>query len=227
MILTVATYNIVKCEVRAGVTDVPKVGAMIKSLVTNHGVTLVALQEVKNWQIDDLARAAGFPYWYYGARQSGSDWGNGILSKYPLTDKRTALAPHSGGSTCLASALVTVPEASVPFRFGSVHPPVTSTLLRMSAIGNMIQEGRKYGNYIIGGDFNSSNGGIEFGCLKAFGWTPSCQENCPNTTNHAPPANNWPIDFVFCLGIPKPVSHTVVPDGTWDHSPVVAGVELP
>jgi endonuclease/exonuclease/phosphatase family metal-dependent hydrolase len=216
MIVTVATYNVNACVVSAGRVDVAKVGNIVKGLANTHGATLVALQECgggSGGHAKSIALIAGFPHYYFGSRDGSSD-------------KRNSLAPHSGGSTCIASALVTVPGASVPFRFGSAHFPVSNAIQRMTAVGNMIQEGLKYGNYLMGGDFNASNGGIEFRCLREFNWTPSCQAGCPNTTNHAPPANNWPIDFVFSLGIPVTVSHTVIPDGTFDHQPVVVGIEI-
>jgi endonuclease/exonuclease/phosphatase family metal-dependent hydrolase len=231
MLLTVATYNINACVVNTSKrVDVARYAAMVKTLRVTHGATLVAMQECgggSNGQAKQIAAAAGFPYYYFGPRENGSNNGNAILSMYPLADKRNSLAPHNGGSTCITSALITVPGASIPFRFGSAHYPVTNTNNRMTAVGNMIQEGLKYGNYLIGGDFNSSNGSIEFRCLDAFGWAPSCLGGCPVTTNHAPPAKNWAIDYVFTLGIPKALTHVVVNDGTFDHQPVVVGVELP
>jgi endonuclease/exonuclease/phosphatase family metal-dependent hydrolase len=65
-------------------------------------VDLLALQEMDEAGVDRVARSLDMNYVYYPAvvhRSHGKNFGNALLSPWPIQDDRKILLPHPGGKT--------------------------------------------------------------------------------------------------------------------------------
>jgi endonuclease/exonuclease/phosphatase family metal-dependent hydrolase len=139
--------------------------------------TLVLLQEMDAEGTDALAAALGMDYVYYPATvhpRTGRDFGNAVLSRWPIASDRKVDLPHlslrdrsARAATCasvltpLGSVEVCSVHIATPFELppGARRAQVRATL---DALGGAAR-------IVLGGDFNSYRlGGLAAG--RAFDW---------------------------------------------------------
>ncbi len=216
MQITAATYNIQHCNVGGGRIDLPRVAGIINGL----NADLVSLQEVhyktRSTRVDqtkDLAARAGFPYYLFAKSrpEDGGAFGNSVLSKFPIISS-TILpilavpgTPYNEARCLLA---VDVQPDGKQLRFCATHFGFNEAqMVGVGAVGKIAQ---RPGNTVIAGDFNNTLGSIPFQAMGA--WYAAL--------------GNSPSDNFLYRGAVTMHDYQIVPDGTPDHSPVVAKLEL-
>jgi endonuclease/exonuclease/phosphatase family metal-dependent hydrolase len=198
--------------------------AVLRSEPDLRGPDLVLLQEVDKEATQRIADALNLWYVYYPAifrTRSAKDFGNAILSRWPIVEDEKLVLPHRswyGGSQRIATA-VTVQVGETRIRVYSTHlgtPADIRASGRRDQMRAIIENARMYPRVVIGGDLNSSSPGV---VAKEMGYLwPT--EHGPRTTS----LGRW--DHIFFKGLsipPTKSSGTILDDrGTGDHLPVWA-----
>ena len=125
---------------------------------------VLLLQEMNHTAVSALSAALELDYVYFpGAYhpKGRADFGNAILSRWPLTDDRKVVLPHRGRFRKLqrvaVGATVLVPDR--PVRVYSVHfetPFSVSERQRRAQIAAVLADARDHPRVVIAGDFNST-----------------------------------------------------------------------
>jgi endonuclease/exonuclease/phosphatase family metal-dependent hydrolase len=217
--ITAAAYNVFHCAIpETKRVDYAKYASVIKGL----GADLVALQEVDyktrrsggKDQAKELATRAGYPYYAFGKSMSydGGQFGNAILSKYPLTCIVTyPISKVSGEPRCLLTAVATLPDGK-KVRLGSTHLGLIQAE-RMVGVGVAASLPSDLPR-LVGGDLNCRRSSIEGRCLDVFF---DFVQADPNASG---------IDHIFYRGPFTVLDYQSVPDGNGDHQPFLAKMEL-
>jgi endonuclease/exonuclease/phosphatase family metal-dependent hydrolase len=219
-VITVATYNTFHCAIpETKRVDYAKYASVIKGL----GAGLVALQEIDyktsrsggKDQARELATRAGFPYWAFGKSMNydGGQYGNAILSQYPLSNIVTYPIPKviSGEPRCLVTAVAELPDRK-KVRFGSTHWGLVQSE-RMVGVGVAASLPADLPR-LVGGDLNCRRSSIEGKCLDVFFDFVQADPQAPG------------IDHIFYRGPFAVLEYYSVEDGNGDHDPFVAKLEL-
>jgi len=129
-----------------------------------RGADLVALQEMNEAATERIARALGLNYVYYPATlhpAAKGNFGNAILSPWPITDDVKILLPHRGRwrhSLRIAVGATVHPAGGQPIRFYSVHmetPYGISFGARREQAAAIVADARDHPRVVVAGDFNS------------------------------------------------------------------------
>ena len=192
---------------------------------------IVVLQEMDPEGTRRIADALGMQWIYYPSAihpKRGLDFGNAVLSRWPIVDDRKVILPHIAGmrhAQRIATA-ATVLVDSTPVRIYSAHLGTPSDIRpskRRDQARTIVADAAKYPLVIVAGDMNSHGIGKDF-VADGFRWPT---EHNGFTTAFF----NW--DHVFLKGFAAPPPDVklagVVRDtlGTSDHDPVWAVVQLP
>lgn len=189
-----------------------------------NGAEIVTLQEVDPTQTDRIAHALHMSYVYYPAvvhPTTGRDYGNAVLSRWPIVADRKVILPHHGrfrdAQRAVTAATILVGDDSL--RVYSVH---LSTLVEVSPPSRreqaraVLADAARFRRVIVGGDMNGVGVGDEF---RACGFLWPTKDNAP--THHV---FTW--DHVFLKGmVVKESPSTGVVDNdvaASDHRPVWA-----
>lgn len=125
---------------------------------------LVALQEMNEAATERIARTLGLNYVYYPASlhpSAKANFGNAILSPWPITDDVKILLPHRGRwrrSLRIAVGATVHPAGRAPVRFYSVHmetPYGISWGARRDQAAAILADARAHPRVVVAGDFNS------------------------------------------------------------------------
>jgi endonuclease/exonuclease/phosphatase family metal-dependent hydrolase len=194
-----------------------------------RGADLVLLQEMDEPGTRRIAAALGLGYVYYPATRSpntGRDFGNAILSRWPLEDDRKIVLPHRAriGGTQRAAVAATLRVRGVAVRVYSVH---LATMLgngpgsRRDQLRTVLVDADRYPVVILGGDFNSETV-PEVALDRGFTWPT---RRLPRTSVF------WTFDHVLLKGLAPagPAAFGVVSEvrGSSDHRPVWIRIPLP
>lgn len=192
---------------------------------------IVVLQEMDPDGTRRIADALGMAWVYYPSAihpKRGLDFGNAVLSRWPIVADRKLILPHIAGlrhAQRIATA-VTVLVDSIPVRVYSAHLGTPSDIRpskRRDQARAIVADAAAYPLVIVAGDMNSHGIGKEF-VTHGFFW--------PTEHNGFTTAVfNW--DHVFLKGFAPPLapqkSAGIVRDTlhTSDHDPVWAVAQLP
>lgn len=193
---------------------------------------IVVLQEMDPDGTRRIADALGMQWVYYPAvihPKRGLDFGNAVLSRWPIVADHKLILPHIAGmrhAQRIATA-VTVLVDSTPVRVYSAHlgtPTDIRWAKRRDQARAIMKDASGYPLVIVAGDMNSHGIGKEF-LAQGFAWPT--EHNGFTTTFF-----NW--DHVFLKGFashPLATQKTagIVRDTlqTSDHDPVWAVAQLP
>jgi len=220
--LRVVSFN-VKFAERVG-----RAIALLRDNDSLRGADILLLQEMDAPGVREIADALAMSYVYYPATVSpstGRDFGNAILSRYPITDDRKIVLPHRAriGGTERAAVGATVLVGSRRVRVYSVH---LATMVgngpnaRRDQLRALLADADTVTTVIIGGDFNSETV-PEIAEQHGYRW-PTRQ--LPHTNTF------WTFDHFLLKGVAlaEPASLGVVHDvhGASDHKPVWALLTL-
>ena len=185
---------------------------------------IVLLQEVDENAARRMATALTLGFVYYPAilrKATGRNFGNAVLSRWPLKDDEKLVLPHRAifGRTQRIATSVTVQVGSTPIRVYSVHlaTPVNLALRdRQDQLRTVLRDAARYPHVIIGGDLNSGSLG-SLAEERGFAWPT---REGPRTVRFG----RW--DHIFFKGLlpPDPGGSGTVLDnrGASDHLPVWA-----
>lgn len=197
--LTLLTYNIHHgAPANPDVINLNNIAAVIKL----SGAEVVALQEVdvnteRSGDVDqarELAELLDMEYYFSKSIDyRGGEYGNAILSKYPLTNKRRFELPRhpEGEDRSIALATVTLPDGKT-FEFGSTHFDLNAIRLEQAKFLNELNKDLNKPLF-IGGDYNAEPNHPEMIELKKE-FSLSCLGPCPFTIPVNRPTKA--IDFV-------------------------------
>jgi endonuclease/exonuclease/phosphatase family metal-dependent hydrolase len=193
---------------------------------------IVFLQEMDPDGTRRIADALGMQWVYYPAvihPKRGLDFGNAVLSRWPIVADRKLILPHIAGmrhAQRIATA-VTILIDSTPVRVYSAHlgtPTDIRPASRRDQARVIMEDASAFPLVIVAGDMNSHGIGKEF-LAQGFAWPT--EHNGWTTTFF-----NW--DHVFLKGFAPALlaaqkSAGVVRDTlqTSDHDPVWAVARLP
>ncbi|MFD2554173.1 endonuclease/exonuclease/phosphatase family protein [Sphingobacterium tabacisoli] len=232
--LTLMTYNIRHgAPYNSDVINLNNIAAVIKQSKAD----IIALQEVDvntkrssnaADQIDQakkLAELLGMEYYFSKSIDyKGGEYGNAILSKYPLTNKRRFDLPAIAGGEqrSIALATVTLPDGKT-FEFGATHFDLNTIRVAQAQFLNELSADTKKPLF-IGGDFNATPESEEMLKLKE-GFSFSCMGTCQFTIPVVNPTKA--IDFIVYNPLAKQTYSLlsgVAMTGQYasDHLPVVA-----
>lgn len=190
---------------------------------------VIALQEVDAPATDRIARALGMAYVYYPATlhpKYRRDFGNAVLSRWPITADRKLVLPHLGHfrKTARTATAATVVLGGTAIRVYSAHLGTLAEIgprSKRDQAAAILADAASFPHVIVLGDMNSHGIGAAF---HEAGYRWPTEQN-PRT--HA--FGNW--DHVFLRGI------VLAHDGATgvirenrrasDHRPVWAVIAIP
>lgn len=197
--LTLLTYNI-----HHGAPSNPDVINLsnIASVIKKSGAEIIALQEVdvntersnNVHQVKALAELLSMEYYFSKSIDyRNGEYGNAILSKYPMSNKRRfdLPMPVAGEKRSVAFATIELPDGKT-IEFGSTHFDLAASRVEQA---KFLNEYSKQLNkpLFIGGDYNATPESPEMIELKKE-FNFSCKGPCPFTIPVNSP--NKAIDFV-------------------------------
>jgi endonuclease/exonuclease/phosphatase (EEP) superfamily protein YafD len=226
-VLRVVTYNVQWGK------HIDRAISVLKTRAPLPDADIVVLQEMDAEGTRRIADALGMSWVYYPAAvhpKLGHDFGNAVLSRWPIVEDEKVMLPHIGGlrhAQRIATA-ATVIVGTVRVRVYSAHLGTPSDIRpskRRDQARTILADAAAYPLVIVAGDMNSHGIGKEF-VAGGFLW--------PTEHNRFTTALfNW--DHVFLKGFSAlPLASAqrftgVVRDtlGTSDHDPVWAVAQLP
>lgn len=133
-----------------------------------RGADIVLLQEMDEAGTKQLARGLGMSFVYYPASyrtQTGRDFGNAILSRWPLRDDRKIILPHLArlGRTQRTATGATVIVGGKPVRVYSAHLATvvnSSRNQRADQLLEILNDAALHERVIVGGDMNDPELGV-------------------------------------------------------------------
>lgn len=155
--LTVASYNIWFAE------DIDQALSEIKEIKSQNELDIILLQEMDEAGTEQIARELQLNYVYFPAAVEptyGKNFGNAILSRWPIIDSQKLILPHKSLSNRMnrIATRATIRFQDADILVYSIHTESIFTLPRFredqyTAVLDDI--GPEAGLVIVGGDFNS------------------------------------------------------------------------
>src|SRR5437879_13551781 len=202
--------------------------ALLESAVPLTHADIVTLQEMDAAGTSRIAEALGMSWVYYPATVSpatGRDFGNAILSRWPMADDKKIILPHRArfDKTERIATAATVLVGDVPVRVYSVHLGTIADVgpsARRDQARVVMADAAAYPRVIVSGDMNSHGIGKAF---RAAGYAWPTERN-PRTDH----LWNWDHIFLRGLALRDSASTGVVRHNRHasDHRPVWAVVSL-
>jgi endonuclease/exonuclease/phosphatase family metal-dependent hydrolase len=199
---------------------------VLRTDVTLANPDIVLLQEMDEAGTAAIADSLGMNWIYYPASvASHHDFGNAILSCWPLEQDTKILLPHQaklrGNRRIAVAATVRVEGRAV--RVYCVHlatPLWTGANARREQLATVLDDAARFSDVVIGGDFNSETV-PEVAFARGYAWPT---RRLPHT------AKWWTVDHILLKGDLSADSSSagVVRDNlkASDHRPVWVAVSL-
>lgn len=185
--LVLMTYNIHHGAPAAEISNTVNLNN-IAAVIRKSKADVVALQELdvnvarsgRKHQARELGRMLKMHYYFVKTMDyRGGEYGIGILSKYPLTNKRRFFmpSPSKGEPRAVALATVNLP-GNKKLEFGSTHfdlnvPNRTAQANFLNQLSRRLKK-----PLIIGGDYNAEKHAVEMRKLQEE-FVLSCKNGCP------------------------------------------------
>jgi endonuclease/exonuclease/phosphatase family metal-dependent hydrolase len=156
--LRVVTFNIKYAR------EAEKAAVLLRDDPRLAGADVITLQEMDEKSTELIARALAVNYLYYPASlhpAAGKNFGNAVLSPWPLEDDVKIVLPHRGRfrkSVRIAVGATMRPPGREPVRVYSVHletPAGISGRSRRDQAAAILADAKQYPRVIVAGDFNS------------------------------------------------------------------------
>jgi endonuclease/exonuclease/phosphatase family metal-dependent hydrolase len=222
--IRVVTFNIKYSK------EIEKAIDLIENTPGLRGADILLLQEMDATGVHQIAFALGMCYVYYPATvhpSSGRDFGDAILSRWPITNDRKIILPHNGrfGKTQRIAVTGTITVHGREIQLYSLHLATwieASFKHRKDQARAVVKDAKRVPDrVIVGGDLNSHDVGEVF-TEGGFAWP---------TREVGRTAVNGKLDHIFLrgLGLMDSSSVGVVHDnkGASDHRPVWAVIRPP
>ena len=194
-----------------------------------QGADIITLQEMDADGTRRIADALGMAYVYDPAvlhRRTRRDFGNAILSRWPIVEDRKVILPHLARfeNTQRVATAATVLVGDVAVRVYSVHLATWVEVgpgARRDQVQAILADARPYERVIVSGDMNSYGIGAAFQ-VAGYRWP----------TEHNPATDRWfKWDHIFLKGLDAPERDSTgvfrETRGASDHRPVWAVIPGP
>lgn len=201
--------------------------AVLESRAQLSGADVIALQEMDPDATRRIAAALGMGYVYYPAGvhpKTGREFGNAILSRWPIIADEKLMLPHLGRTRKSRRVVTaaTIRVGTTDVRIYSAHLGTQTDIgpgKRRDQARVILQNAAGYALAIVAGDMNSHGIGDTF-VDEGFAWP---------TEHNGFTTAFWNWDHIFLKGFAPLRAAGVVRDtlGTSDHDPVWAVARLP
>jgi len=221
--LKVVSFNIQYAE------HVDRAIALIRRTEALSDPDVLLLQEMDELGAREIADSLGLDYVYYPSRlHAGTrrDFGNAILSRYPMEDDRKIILPHLAriNHTLRTAVGATIRVGERRIRVYSVHLATMAENgpgARREQLAAVLADAQQYPVVVLGGDFNSGTV-PEIALMQGFTWP---------TSRLGRTRGIWDTDHVLVKGLALAGSPAVglvnQVGGASDHKPVWALILLP
>ncbi len=218
--LKIVSWNIKFAgEVEQALAELPEVEAL-------RAADFLLLQEMDEASVDAIARTLGYNYVYYPASvhpETGRNFGNAILSKWPLSQPGKIVLPYespTNGQTRIAvTAVATVGDREIPLYSTHNETFVLSSEKRLQQTETIVEQIDKGADIVIaGGDFNTISQ-IGVAALEER-FAKADMERVPTGPTVIRAGKGFPADHIFVRG------GEIAASGVWseteasDHFPV-------
>lgn len=195
---------------------------VLQSGEPSRSADVLTLQEVDAKGTRRIAEAFGMFYVYYPSAvhpKTDRDFGNAVLSRWPIVEDWKVVLPHRGRfrDTERAATAATILLGRDSLRVYSVHLSTMGELgpsPRREQVRAVVADAMRFPLVVVGGDLNALGVGEEFQAC-GFSW--------PTRDNH-PTINLFTWDHIFLKGLAvNPATGTGVVEhdnGASDHRPV-------
>lgn len=198
--------------------------------LSEAGVLL--LQEMDDAGSDAIAQRFGFDYVYYpGSKHDGKDFGNAVLSRWPIVDDHKLILPHrnpSNGRIRIAvAASLDTPEGLVHVYSVHTETPWLGPRARLEQAEAIADDAARFSEPLaIAGDFNtleaaSVDATVEIFTDRGYRWAT---KRVTDTVES--PVGAFTLDHVFTKGYDVLSAHTQATDAS-DHQPLWVVLERP
>jgi len=197
--------------------------SLLRSQPGLAGADLVFLQEMDAPSTAAVAESLGLNWVYYPASLHPSthrDFGNAVLSRWPITEDRKMILPHlaRGRRTQRIAVAATVRTPGGPVRVYCVHLATmigNGPTARREQLDSVLADADRFPTVLIAGDFNSETV-PEIALQHGYAW-PS--RRLPHTSGH------WTLDHMLLRGLALASDSAIGvgrDEGSSDHKPVWA-----
>ena len=203
--------------------------ALIRNDSTLRDADILLLQEMDEAGTQRIAQALGMSYVYYPSTlhpKTHRDFGNAVLSRYPIIADAKILLPHISRfrHTQRTATAALVQMGDVAVRVYSTHLGTVadvSAASRRDQMRAILQDAAQYQHVIIGGDLNNKSVG-DVARAAGYAWPT---QNGPHTVH----LFRW--DHIFLRGLIVPArnaSGTIINNHhASDHRPIWVRAILP
>ncbi len=203
--LRVMAYNIYAGRNQDGSHNLRRIADVIKA----GRPDLVALQEVdaktqRSHGKDIGAEIAEMLEMEYAFGRAidlqGGQYGNGVLSRFPIADSRThALDGEGGEDRCGLECAISIPGLERPFNLVSIHIDHRDAGLRARQLATLRRaistEG--WAAQVVAGDYNDAPDSELMRGLLADGWSDLAPASHANTPTHSSDNPRRRIDYII------------------------------
>lgn len=155
----IASFNI------ANAVQIDSAIVVFKTTPELRDLDVVLLQEMDEPGAHRIADALQMHYVYYPAqlrKNTGREWGNAVLSRWPFKDDEKLMLPHMNGpaTTMRAATGVTLSINGRDVRVYSTHLGTVWNVTpsqRDDQLRAILEDATRFERVLIGGDFNSTS----------------------------------------------------------------------
>ena len=138
---------------------------LLREVFALRDADVIALQEVDDAAVSAIARALSLNYVYYPGAvhpRTGRDFGNALLTRWPIEADAKLLLPHPGRFRKMRRIAVaaTLRVRDVPLRCYSVHletPWAVSAAERRDQAAVVVADAAGFERVLVAGDFNNQS----------------------------------------------------------------------
>jgi endonuclease/exonuclease/phosphatase family metal-dependent hydrolase len=202
---------------------------LLREVPALENADVIALQEMDDAGASAIARALSLNYVYYPGAvhpRTGRDFGNALLSRWPIEADAKLPLPHPGRFRHMQRIAVaaTVRVRDTPVRCYSVHletPGAVSAAQRRDQAAVVVQDAAPFPRVLVAGDFNNRNIVAQAFQQAGYRWITEGE-------GHTISRFTWDHVFTRGLRLRDAASTGVVRDshGVSDHKPVWAELIL-
>ncbi|MDF2548149.1 MAG: hypothetical protein K0R93_3047 [Anaerosolibacter sp.] len=227
--LNIMSFNIHHGKNRLGFYTLDQIG----KLITDHQIDIVGLQEVDKYVVrskfeDQVKKIANETAMYYAfapnMRLAGAEYGNAILSKYPIESYQNVRLPGFRERRGLLMSKIHVGDKSVNFL-------VTHLGLTKEEKQNQFNVLKQYVEYlgertVLVGDFNSRPDHEGILGLKNFLVDAAADSEDYHQHTYDGIVIKSRIDYIFLSPDMKATDYKVIESDISDHLPLMASIEI-
>ncbi len=225
--IRVMSYNIHRGIGKDGKLNMDR----IFSTISDSKVDIVALQEVERYsvrtgfqdQIAYLADKLSMNY-VYGKSMNilNGQYGNAVLSRYPIKSSKVSQLPSKGENRILLSADLSINGKSLGVHSTHLGLDRLERSAQLASIAGLLQDCD--GPHVLAGDFNA--GGEELSVLCSQYLDSAVQYGAEKEITFEYGTGGSRIDYLLLSGGLVPIHYEVVKSDASDHFPIISTIKM-